>query len=108
VQAVRRDKVTAVGKAIDPQGKLWKTALPEDYQATAVIVCRNAVVVGGGVYKPGAKEGKGFVQLLALEDGKPTAECSFDVPLAYNGLAVAEGRVYATLADGSVACLGDN
>ena len=106
ISAVRRDKVTPIGKAIDPQGELSKTALPNDYQATAVVVCRNAIVAGGGVYKPGAKQGKGFVLLLALADGKPTTECRFDVPLAYNGIAVTEGKIYATLADGSIVCLG--
>jgi outer membrane protein assembly factor BamB len=106
IQSVRRDKLRASGKEIDPQGNLWKTSLPDGYQATAVIVCRNAIVVGGGVYTPGSKQGKGFVLLLAMEGGKPTAECRFDVPLAYNGIAVTEGRLYATLANGPVACLG--
>ena len=106
LQAFPRDKVKAYQKGTEPQGNLWKTKLPDDYQATAVVVCRNAVVVGGGVYKPGAKQGKGFVLLLALEDGKPTTECRFDAPLVYNGVAVTEGRVYAALANGCMVCLG--
>ena len=106
LQAVPRNKIQPVGNGKITKASLWKTVLPDGCQATAVIVCQNAVVVGGGVYEPGSKEGKGFLQLLSLDDGKQIKECNFDVPLAYNGIAVTEGRIYATLADGSIACMG--
>jgi hypothetical protein len=38
--------------------------------------------------------------------GRLLAEQTLTAPLGYNALALAGGRVYATLADGSAVCLG--
>jgi len=101
----RREKVGPWGQKPDSQLQQWQQKLPEGYQATSVIVCGNAVVVGGGIYKKDTPA-KGFAQVLTAEKGKLLAEAVFKAPLTYNGAAVAGGKVYATLTDGSVVCLG--
>ena len=73
----------------------------------SIIVCPNAVVVGGGIYGENDEGAQGFVQVLSMDKGETLGECTLPSPLTYNGLAMAAGRVYATFADGSAACLGD-
>jgi outer membrane protein assembly factor BamB len=105
VSAFRREKLAPSGQKPDPQLGLWQQKLPEGYQATSVIVCGNAVVVGGGIYKKG-EPASGFVRVLAPEKGDLLAEAALGAPLTYNGAAVAGGKLYATLTDGSMVCLG--
>ncbi|MCX6907144.1 MAG: hypothetical protein NTY01_03765, partial [Verrucomicrobia bacterium] len=105
INAHRREKVGPWGQKADPQLYHWHQKLPEGYQATSVIVCGNATVVGGGIYKKDAPA-KGFARVLSPEKGEMLAEAVFEAPLTYNGAAVASGKVYATLTDGSVVCLG--
>ena len=105
VSAYRREKIAPWGQKADPQLSQWQQKLPEGYQATSVIVCANAVVVGGGIYKQG-EPARGFARVLSPEKGELLAEATLETPLTYNGAAVACGRVYATLSDGSVVCLG--
>jgi outer membrane protein assembly factor BamB len=106
IRAISREKVKPFGQGLDAQGMKWESNLPDGYQATAVIVCGNAVVVGGGIYKKDTKEEGGFVRVLSLNEGTQIAERTLTAPLAYNGAAVAGGRVYATFDDGSMLCLG--
>jgi len=89
----------------DPQVKLWEKGLPAGYQGTSLALCANAIVIGGGVYDEKTSDSRGFVQVFSFE-GEVIAEHLFSAPLAYNGLAVAGGKVYATFEDGSAACLG--
>jgi hypothetical protein len=79
--------------------------MPPEYQVTSVVVCRNAVVIGGGVYGDG-EAARGFVRVLSSDKGETKAEYHSGAPLAYNGVVVAGGRIYATFADGTAACLG--
>jgi len=106
ILALRRDKIGPAGAKLASDAGLWGHELPAGYQATAIIVCPQAVVVGGGAYDSEAGGGKGFVRVLAAEGGKTLAESALPAPLSYNGLALAGGRLYATLADGSAVCLG--
>jgi hypothetical protein len=106
LQVVRRDAVGSVSAKRDPKGVAWNQSLPKECQATAVIVCPNAVVVGGGIYADGRENVKGFVRVMSIDAGSTVADETLPAPLAYGGLAVADGRIYATLADGSARCLG--
>jgi len=83
---------------------LW-THPCEGGQATAMFVCKNAVVIGGGLY-PSAEQSLGFVRLLSRDKGEVLTEIRLDSPLAYDGLAVTEGRIFATLSNGKLVCLG--
>jgi outer membrane protein assembly factor BamB len=90
----------------DPKALRWQQNLPEGWQATSVVACKNAIAIGGGIYQP-RTAGRGFVRVLSADKGQTLAEQRFESPLGYNSVAVADGRVYATLADGSAACLGE-
>jgi outer membrane protein assembly factor BamB len=103
--AINRDKVAPFGSKTDAKARRWQQNLPENYQATSVVTAPNAVVVGGGVYRPG-ETGGGFMRVLSTDKGETLAEQFTGSPLVYNSVAVAGGKVYATLADGSVLCLG--
>jgi hypothetical protein len=70
-----------------------------------VIVCGNAVVIGGGIYKKD-EPARGFARVLSPDKGELLAEATLGAPLTYNGAAVAGSKVYATLTDGSAVCLG--
>lgn len=105
INAHRRGNVGPWGQKPDPKLYCWHQKLPEGYQATSVIVCGNAVVVGGGIYAKDAPA-RGFARVLSPAKGELLAEAALEAPLTYNGAAVAGGKVYATLTDGSVVCLG--
>ncbi len=101
-----RSKILTAGMPADPKVKIWEKALPSGYQATSIVFCANSIIVGGGIFDEKTTDSKGFVQILSLDKGEPKAEHTFNVPLAFNGLAVAGGKVFATLEDGSIVCLG--
>jgi hypothetical protein len=105
INAHRRDKIAPWGQKPDPQLYQWHQKLPEGYQATSVIVCGNAVVIGGGIYKKD-EPARGFARVFSPDKGELLADATLGAPLTYNGAAVAGGRVYATLTDGSAVCLG--
>ena len=105
VVACRRDNVTPLGQKPDPKLHQWQQKLPEGYQATSVVVCGNGVVVGGGIYRSGERP-TGFVRVLAAGKGETVAESTLAAPIGYNGVAVANGNVFATIINGSVVCLG--
>jgi hypothetical protein len=46
------------------------------------------------------------MRVLSTDKGETLAEQVVGSPLVYNSVAVAGGKVFATLADGSVLCLG--
>ena len=73
-------------------------------QVTSIVVCNNAVIVGGGIHDQ-ADADKGYIRAVSLEDGKELWIQKFNVELAFNGLAVAGGEIVATFDDGSVAKL---
>jgi outer membrane protein assembly factor BamB len=106
LKAIRRDRVSPGSEKPDPADELWNTNLPTAYQATSMVLCPDALVVGGGLHAEGQAGSGGFVRVLSLEDGEPLAERKLPAPVSYNGLALAGGRLYATLTDGTTLGLG--
>jgi outer membrane protein assembly factor BamB len=106
LSVIPRDKIKPAGEPASPGSMLWNARLPEGYQATSVIICGNAIVIGGGIYNAGSSAPKGFIQVYPLDKAQKIAEQVFDSPLAYNGLAMANGNIYAAYDDGSLACIG--
>jgi outer membrane protein assembly factor BamB len=49
----------------------------------------------------------GLLWVLSATNGKKLAEIRLAAPPVFDGLAVAEGRLYASTMDGTVLCLGD-
>jgi len=48
----------------------------------------------------------GLLWAVSAKDGQSLAEYRLDVPPAYDGLAVAGGKLYVSLADGNIVCFG--
>lgn len=83
---------------------LWNSPLPDE-QVTAVAIGKNAVVLAGGLYPEDGKS-LGFVRIVDRETGKPTGSLEFPAPLSYHGLAIADGKIFATFEDGTAVCIG--
>ncbi len=77
--------------------------MPQGYCATSLVMCRNAVLLGGAIVDQGGQ--KGFVMAVGIEDGKELWKQTFDAELAFNGLAVDRGEIFASLDDGAIALL---
>ena len=106
VKAFAREDVKPVIVKLNEGAKKWEVSLGDGYQATALVVCGESVVIGGGVYGADSGGGRGFVRVVSADSGKTIVERLFGAPLTYNGLVVVAGKVYATFADGSAVCLG--
>jgi len=83
--------------------RTWGLPVAKDRQVTSLVICNNVVVIGGAL--AGADQTRGFVQAIALDSGKPVWDKTFDSRLAFNGLAIDNGRIMASFDDGSVVCL---
>ena len=105
ISAYNRDQIAPFGSKPAPKLLCWQQKLPAGYQATSVVTCSNAVVIGGGIYQPD-KASHGFVRVLSADKGEALSEKTFESPLGYNSVAVAGGKIYATLTNGAVVCLG--
>ena len=84
-----------------PKRKKWSLPIARDRQVTTLIICNNAVVIGGAITDKAAKP-QGFVQAIGIETGKPIWDKTFPSKLAFNGLAVDGGKIVASFDDGSV------
>jgi hypothetical protein len=91
--------------ARDKDGNLWTTPFGRAQQVEAIALAPEAALFAG---RTTGAEGKlaGFLAMLAAADGKKLAELPLSAPPTYDGLAIANGRVYVSLQDGSVICFG--
>ncbi len=82
----------------------WKFKVPQPFQVEAMIVAGNRLLVAGPRDRNGRR---GAAILLTLDAQKGTPLARFDLPanVAYDGLAAAGGKLYLSLADGSIVCL---
>jgi len=94
VQSVKREN-----------GKPAWTSANRDEQVTALAMGKNAVVFGGGYY-PEDGSSQGFVRIVDRETGKVTGTHRFPAPLSFQGLAIEDGKIYATFENGKLVCLG--
>ena len=103
-------RVTASGAGAGKAG--WSVAVPMAVRAMAA--AGPAIVVAGTpdvvdrADPWGALEGRrgGLLRVLAAADGATLAERRLDAPPVWDGLAAAGGRLYLSLEDGSILCLG--
>jgi outer membrane protein assembly factor BamB len=97
------------GKAADRQ---WETRVP--VRVTAMALAGETLVAAGppDVVDPddplGAFEGRKGAKLwlVSTSDGTRLAEHELDSPPVFDGMAVADGRVYLSTQDGHVVCMG--
>ena len=67
--------------------------------------CDNAVLFAGQQVGSGSPKITGFLTIVSADTGGKIADLPLDAPPVYQGLAVANERVYATLQNGSAVCL---
>ena len=90
---------------IDTAVKKKYFTIAANRMVTSMVVCGNAVLIGGNILD--AESDKGFIQAISLDEAKPIWDKTFDSKLAFGGLAVDSGNIVASFNDGTVACLGD-
>ncbi len=81
----------------------WRPSLPAGGQAEAVVMAGGAVLYGGRIKGKTA----GFLYAVSAETGKKLSEAMLDDAPTYDGVAVAGGKVYVTLQNGTIACFGE-
>jgi outer membrane protein assembly factor BamB len=90
----------------------WSERVPIRVRAMAATPGRLVIAGAPDVVDPadplGAFEARkgGRLRLISTADGSTLEEHEFDSPPAFNGVAVARGRVIVSLEDGRLACLG--
>ena len=111
---LNRSYISAVEKAksegtarLTPDDYAWRLELPSTRQAEGMVLAGETLVVTGSVLGNPADTGlKGFLWLVSTREKARTSELAFDAPPACNGAAVAGGRIYVSLLNGNIVCLG--
>ncbi|MBA4387996.1 MAG: hypothetical protein C0404_08440 [Verrucomicrobia bacterium] len=101
----------------------WQITWPWGVQVEATAMGAGKVVYGGrvnsiqgndptkpigdpAVHKDAKVKATGFVKAVSSGDGKPAGEIALESPVICDGVAIAEGRVFVTLRNGALVCLG--
>ncbi len=100
-----------------PASRLWARA--SDLQVRAMVLAREAIFVAGWRDAVAVQEKTGrpldpenpdprpcVLRTIAAADGKTIAEIKLDCEPVFDGMAAAHGRLFLSLKDGSVLCLG--
>jgi hypothetical protein len=82
----------------------WRLIMPPDSQVEAMALCANGLLAAGRVCDPKSGKPRGFLWVVSLADGKKQAEYALDSPPVYDGVAVANARVYVSLQSGRIVC----
>lgn len=86
----------------------WKITLKQGETASCLVAGEDLLVGGYGQTTNAIPSGKeGFWRMVNMENGVTMFESSLPAAPVYDGMAVAEGRVFASLEDGRVVCLGE-
>lgn len=90
----------------------WTWSVNPEFRPRAILKAGGSVVVGGMPLKDeddpfAALEGRkgGVVKVFNAKDGSVISENKIDSPVMWDGLAAANGKLYASLQDGSIICL---
>lgn len=81
--------------------KKWRTRVIKDTRINALAIANEHVVVAG------ALPVGGHIQLINKATGEQIAALKLDSAPIYDGLAVADGKVFVALEDGKILCLGN-
>ena len=85
---------------------IWQTRPVRSRPIAAMALTRNVVLVAGRNELTRGGHATGFLRVVSMADGKRIAEFPLDAAPAHDGLAVAGGRVYLSLRNGKLLCLG--
>ncbi len=92
-------------KEIKRKDFLWNKSLAENEVAHSIVLCSNRILTGGTAVDKD-NEATGFIRSYKIDDGEEGAKIILPSPLCYNSLVVDNNRIYVTLENGSVVCLG--
>ncbi|HOX08659.1 MAG TPA: PQQ-binding-like beta-propeller repeat protein [Planctomycetota bacterium] len=87
-----------------PEENLWTQVMPVGRVVESLILAGDKLVVGVSVTADGKRTGE--VLVLSAKDGAKAASVALPAAPVYEGLALAGGKLYASLEDGRVICLG--
>jgi outer membrane protein assembly factor BamB len=113
-QARGRKKAPAKMAVRSVAEKRWASPIP--LTGKALVLAGDTVFVGGtpAVFPADdlakAYEGRmgGVLWAASSSTGEKVAECKLDAPPVWDGMAVANGRLFVSLQDGRVICMGGN
>jgi len=99
-------KTVAEKLTADPQPKdyLWKSAYPGWLRTYAMALSSNTVVFAGKTVQKDIWGG--FISLMRPDDGSVISSTALPAPVIHQGIAIAYQRIYVSLSNGSVVCLG--
>jgi hypothetical protein len=113
VADARRAKAPKSKRAAQAASERWSQSIPLTGKAIA-LAGGTLFVAGTPVTFPaadlhGAYEGRlgGILWAAATDTGEKIAETRLDAAPVWDGIAVAGGRLYVSLEDGAVVCLGN-
>ena len=66
---------------------------------------KSILKAGGHLWIGGVENDQGILQVLSASDGQTAHTRSLDVPMVWDGMAAAQGRLYVSLTNGSVMCM---
>ena len=112
VQSRGRNKAAQKTRVRSAAKKLWESHIP--LTGRALVLAGDTVLVAGMpvVFPPSdlgkAYEGRagGVLWAVSATTGEKIAELRLESPPTWDGMAVANGRLYIALQDGRVLCLG--
>lgn len=95
-----------------PVDHKWTAELP--FQARAMLLASNALFVGGWpddgtameLYAARAGERAGCLWVFSTDDGRKIAERHLESSPVFDGMAAGNGRLFVSLKNGKVVCLG--
>lgn len=96
----------ATPRAKEKSAKGWKPALPKGAQVEALGLGANAAVYAGRIKGAPAGEPSGFLVVFSASDGRKLGEFPLPAPPTYEGIAIAGGRLFVSLGDGALLCIG--
>lgn len=85
---------------------LWQIDLAAPQQVEAILASNGGLWVAGPEDRDNPAE-SGFLTLLDVRDGSEMARLQFDAPVVHDGLAAANGKLFAVLRSGEIHCLGE-
>jgi hypothetical protein len=102
-------RVFAVGRGGGK--KQWEKTVP--IQVRAMVLADKVLFVAGLLAKeiPGPdgpdESRRATLMAISASDGAELARCPLDCPPVFDGMAAAYGRLYISMKDGSLLCLGE-
>jgi outer membrane protein assembly factor BamB len=107
-------KVNGGNGELTEEGKLFHVPLKSEGKEWSIVMAthtrpRAMVVAGNRLYVAGRLEAESSHELLrihATEDGRKLDEIQLPASVVHDGMAVARGRLYISLENGQLLCLG--